>query len=140
MSNDTHPMKKVVNVFFSNKKIGFHTFFWLHYKRQKNVILDYLVNALTNFLIDFKMRPGLLSWLNFGSPTCNLFLEERRLLRISVLWRKLTWRNRNLSNHPVILFHQSVSFLLGFPKISWNFLWTTWFAVWGLVTEFKVQF
>ena len=72
-------------------------------------------NALTNFLIALEMRTGLLqAWLNFGSPTCNLFLEERRA-RISVLWRKLTWRNRNLSNHPVILFHQSVSFLLGFP-------------------------
>ena len=76
-------------------------------------------NALTNFLIALEMRTGLLqAWLNFGSPTCNLFLEERRSLRISVLWRKLTWRNRNLSNHPVILFHQSVSFLLGFPILA----------------------
>ena len=88
-------------------------------------------NALTNFLIDLEMRTGLLqAWLNFGSPTCNLFLEDRRA-RISVLWRKLTWRNRNLSNHPVILFHQSVSFLLGFPKISWNFLLHTKFEVWS---------
>ena len=77
-----------------------------HLCRYLNALIKFFNGLQKTFFILIKIRTKRPS---FSSGSSNLRVEN---------WRSERERNRNLSNHPVILFHQSVSFLLGFPNDS----------------------